>query len=43
MTAVMVDITTRPAPKPEVEVIDDLETLLAPEKCSCSASDDQPY
>ncbi|SET43801.1 hypothetical protein SAMN05421811_10325 [Nonomuraea wenchangensis] len=43
MTARMIEIGSRPAPKPEIEVIPDLEALLGPEKCSCSASDDQPY
>ncbi|MFG1709261.1 hypothetical protein ACFLIM_39325 [Nonomuraea sp. M3C6] len=43
MTAVLVDLIPRPAPQPEVEIITDLEMLLAPQKCSCSSSDDQPY
>ncbi|MEV0379826.1 hypothetical protein [Nonomuraea sp. NPDC050643] len=43
MTAVLVELIARPAPRPEVEVITDLETLLGPQKCSCSSSDDQPY
>ncbi len=37
---VLVEITAKPA---EVEIIKDMEQLLAPQKCSCSASDDQPY
>jgi len=43
MNAVMIAITNRPAPKPEIEVVPDLEALMSPDKCSCSAGDDQPY
>ncbi|MER7370542.1 hypothetical protein [Nonomuraea wenchangensis] len=43
MTAVAIEIVPKPAPRPDVEVIDDLATLIGPEKCSCSAGDDQPY
>lgn len=37
-----VPVEIRPKPA-EVEIVSDLEDLLAPQKCSCSASDDQPY
>ncbi|MEV6865358.1 hypothetical protein AB0M44_30680 [Streptosporangium subroseum] len=43
MTAVLVEIGTRPADKPEIEIIEDLNTLVDSNKCSCSAGDDQPY
>lgn len=43
MTAVMVEIGTKPAPRPEIEVIQDIDALTGPQKCSCSSSDDQPY
>ncbi len=43
MTAVFVDLVPKPAPQPEVEIVLDLEDLLSPQKCSCDASDDQPY
>ncbi len=43
MTVIAIDLIPRPAPKPEVEIVTDLETLLGPQKCSCSSSDDQPY
>lgn len=43
MTAVAVDLIPRPAPQPEIEIVTDLDTLIGPNKCSCSAGDDQPY
>lgn len=40
------DITIDVAPADsltDVQFIDDLDTLIASAKCSCSASDDNPY
>jgi hypothetical protein len=38
-----VRITTRPAPVTEIVFVDDLETIVESEKCSCNAGDDNPY
>ncbi|MDP9844317.1 hypothetical protein J2853_003528 [Streptosporangium lutulentum] len=43
MTAIFVEVGTRPADRPEIEFIADLNTLVDSNKCSCSAGDDQPY
>jgi len=32
-----------PAETDEIQIIDDLETLSANGRCSCDASDDNPY
>jgi hypothetical protein len=32
-----------PAEVDEIQIIDDLETLSADGRCSCAASDDNPY
>jgi hypothetical protein len=49
VTAVMVELQTRPAPAAalppveQIEFIDDLDCFAEHTKCSCSASDDNPY
>jgi hypothetical protein len=43
MTAVLIEMTTRPIADDEIEMVDDVETLSAFNRCSCSASDDNPY
>lgn len=43
MTAVMVEITTRPVESDEIEFVEDLDTLSESNRCSCAASDDNPY
>ncbi|GAA3145074.1 hypothetical protein GCM10010466_40220 [Planomonospora alba] len=43
MTAVMVELGPRPAPAEEIELIDDVDAIVASSKCSCSAGDDAPY
>jgi hypothetical protein len=43
MTAVLVELTRRPLADDEIEMVDDVETLGSFNRCSCSASDDNPY
>jgi hypothetical protein len=47
MTAVPVEITIRPADSvvdtDEIELVDDLDSLVESSKCSCNAGDDNPY
>jgi hypothetical protein len=41
-----IDIAIRPRPAgtlTEPEFVPDLDDLIGPAKCSCSAGDDQPY
>lgn len=43
---VLVELKAPPAPSTEsdeIEIIDDLETLSEDGRCSCAASDDNPY
>ena len=40
---VAVQITPRPAEVTEIQFVDDLETIVESEKCSCNAGDDNPY
>jgi len=43
MTAVPVVIETRPPDDDEIEFVPDLEVLSESDRCSCAASDDNPY
>lgn len=48
MTAVPVEITISPADDSvvdtdEIELVDDLDSLVESSKCSCNAGDDNPY
>lgn len=43
MTAVPVEIISRPTPTEEIELVDDLDELVESSKCSCNAGDDNPY
>jgi hypothetical protein len=43
MTAVSVELTTRPVEPEEIEFVDDLDTLSESDVCSCSAGDDNPF
>lgn len=43
MTVVNVEIGGKPADRPDVEFIADLDSLVGPNKCSCTVGDDQPY
>lgn len=45
MSAVMIELTTRPAPVDDdaVVFVDDVEELSAFNRCSCAAGDDVPY
>ncbi|MGH3327643.1 MAG: hypothetical protein ACRDPT_07620 [Streptomycetales bacterium] len=38
-----VALTTRPLAEDEIEIVDDLDTLVETVMCSCSAGDDNPY
>jgi hypothetical protein len=39
----MIEIETRAAACDEIEFVDDLDTLSESNRCSCAASDDNPY
>ncbi|SDD24868.1 hypothetical protein [Actinokineospora iranica] len=43
VTPVVIELTQRPLGDDEVELVDDVETLGAFDRCSCSAGDDAPY
>ena len=43
MAAVPVEIEIRPAETEEIEFVPDLEVLSESNRCSCAASDDNPY
>jgi hypothetical protein len=40
-----VDIEIQPRPRGEddIRIVDDVDDLVAADKCSCAAGDDQPY
>lgn len=43
MTAVLLELAPRPLESDEIALVDDVEELGAYNRCSCTASDDQPY
>lgn len=43
MAPVPVQIETKPVESDEIELVPDLEVLSESNRCSCAASDDNPY
>jgi hypothetical protein len=43
MSLVVVEIQPRPLDDDEIQVVQDVDDLMAADKCSCAAGDDQPY
>jgi hypothetical protein len=43
MTVVDIDLRPRPVGDDDVLIVEDVDELVAANKCSCAAGDDQPY
>lgn len=43
MATVAIELQSRPVETDEVEFIEDVEVLSESDRCSCAASDDNPY
>lgn len=43
MATVAIELQSRPVEADEIEFIEDVEVLSESNRCSCAASDDNPY
>ncbi|WUI01911.1 hypothetical protein OHR68_08895 [Spirillospora sp. NBC_00431] len=43
MAAVALEIRPRPLDDEEIQVVPDVDDLVAQDRCSCAVGDDQPY
>jgi len=43
MSTVVIELSPRPLDDDEIAVVEDVDDLVAADKCSCAAGDDQPY
>lgn len=38
-----IEIQPRPLGEDDIQIVDDVDDLVAADRCSCSVGDDQPY